>query len=97
MVEGRCHKCKKWIPLESVKEGDAKVKLYMPGLAVHFSLGTVIGYGTLLVRALVASCASTLTLHRWKHAAACHQGSIIEGESDVYVTDAIHLDITKDL
>ncbi|KAI0319470.1 hypothetical protein OF83DRAFT_782420 [Amylostereum chailletii] len=63
MVEGRCHKCKKWIPLESVKEGDAKV----------------------------------MELFWWKHAATCHQGSTIDGEGDVFISDAIHMDITKDL
>ena len=25
MIEGQCHKCKKWIPMESVKEEDTKV------------------------------------------------------------------------
>ena len=27
---------------------------------------------------------------RWKHAAACHQGSTIPGETDVFVEDAVY-------
>lgn len=26
---------------------------------------------------------------RWKHAASCHQGSTLDGESDVFVEDEI--------
>jgi len=26
MLEGKCHRCTKWIGIEGVKEGDAKVK-----------------------------------------------------------------------
>ena len=29
-------------------------------------------------------------LPRWKHAAACHQGSTILGETDVFVEDAVY-------
>ena len=29
-------------------------------------------------------------MHRWKHAAACHHGSTIEGECDVFVEDAVY-------
>ncbi|KZP10756.1 hypothetical protein FIBSPDRAFT_757683, partial [Athelia psychrophila] len=49
MLEGKCHKCTKWVGLEGVKEGEAKVK----------------------------------EIYWWKHAAACHQGSTISGESEI--------------
>ncbi|KAH9946579.1 hypothetical protein B0H21DRAFT_742779 [Amylocystis lapponica] len=29
-------------------------------------------------------------IYWWKHAAACHQGSIIEGEDDIYVEDTVY-------
>ena len=29
-------------------------------------------------------------VHRWKHAATCHQGSTIEGECDVFVEDKVY-------
>ncbi|KAI0739479.1 hypothetical protein C8Q80DRAFT_1198985 [Daedaleopsis nitida] len=56
LLEGRCHKCKKWVPVEGVKDVPTKVN----------------------------------EIFWWKHAAACHQGSTIVGECDVFVEDAVY-------
>ncbi len=54
-MEGKCHKCKKWVAVEGVKDVEAKVR----------------------------------EIFWWKHAAACHQGDVLEGESDIFVEDAV--------
>ncbi|KAI9569995.1 hypothetical protein HD554DRAFT_2019302, partial [Boletus coccyginus] len=54
--EGKCHKCKKWVLVDSTKDIDVKA-----------SLG-----------------------HRWKHAAACHQGTHMEGDDDFFLDDEIY-------
>ncbi|KAA1471012.1 hypothetical protein DENSPDRAFT_892538 [Dentipellis sp. KUC8613] len=51
--QGHCHKCKKWVAVEGIKDMDAKV----------------------------------IELFWWKHAAACHQGSRLAGEGDIYLED----------
>lgn len=56
IVEGKCHKCKKWIPVESLKDLEIKVK----------------------------------EIYWWKHAAACHQGSHIEGDDDFFEDDDVY-------
>ncbi|EPQ53192.1 hypothetical protein GLOTRDRAFT_95200 [Gloeophyllum trabeum ATCC 11539] len=53
VVEGRCHKCRRWVALEGVKDVVLKVK----------------------------------EIYWWKHAAACHRGSGIEGEGGWFVED----------
>ncbi|PIL32664.1 hypothetical protein GSI_05368 [Ganoderma sinense ZZ0214-1] len=54
-MEGKCHKCKKWVAVEGVKDVEAKVR----------------------------------EIFWWKHAAGCHQGDVLEGESDVFVEDPV--------
>ncbi|EPS94279.1 hypothetical protein FOMPIDRAFT_1134647, partial [Fomitopsis schrenkii] len=56
LMQGRCHKCKKWVAVEGVKDVPTKVK----------------------------------EIYWWKHAAACHQGSTLDGETDVYIEDDIY-------
>ncbi|KAI6018143.1 hypothetical protein BKA83DRAFT_4318788 [Pisolithus microcarpus] len=56
IVEGKCHKCKKWIPVESLKDLEIKVK----------------------------------EIYWWKHAAACHQGTHIEGDDDFFEDDDVY-------
>ncbi|KAI0643214.1 hypothetical protein C8Q79DRAFT_977766 [Trametes meyenii] len=56
LMEGKCHKCKKWVAVEGIKDVPTKVK----------------------------------EIFWWKHAAACHQGSTIEGEGDAFVEDAVY-------
>ncbi|CCL98458.1 uncharacterized protein FIBRA_00456 [Fibroporia radiculosa] len=53
IIQGKCHKCLKWIAVEGIKDVPTKVK----------------------------------EIYWWKHAATCHQGSIIEGECDIYLED----------
>ncbi|KAL5501155.1 hypothetical protein ACEPAH_9542 [Sanghuangporus vaninii] len=55
MLEGKCHRCLEWAPVEGVKCVEAKLK----------------------------------EIYWWKHAAQCHKGSTIQGESDVHLDDAI--------
>ncbi|KAH9917769.1 uncharacterized protein B0H18DRAFT_938232 [Fomitopsis serialis] len=56
IMQGKCHRCKKWVAVEGVKDVPTKVK----------------------------------EIHWWKHAAACHQGSTMEGEADIYIEDDIY-------
>ncbi|KAH9840735.1 uncharacterized protein C8Q71DRAFT_740957 [Rhodofomes roseus] len=56
LMQGKCHKCKKWVAVEGVKDVPTKVK----------------------------------EIYWWKHAAACHQGSTVEGETDIYIEDDIY-------
>ncbi|KAH0835670.1 hypothetical protein J3R83DRAFT_9424, partial [Lanmaoa asiatica] len=56
--EGKCHKCKKWILVESIKNIDIKASRYNRSL--------------------------------WKHAAACHQGTHMEGDDDFFLDDEIY-------
>ncbi|KAI9058903.1 hypothetical protein FKP32DRAFT_1580883, partial [Trametes sanguinea] len=56
IMEGKCHKCKKWVAIEGIKDVPTKVK----------------------------------EIFWWKHAAACHQGSTVEGECDVFVEDVVY-------
>ncbi|KAL4072006.1 hypothetical protein J3A83DRAFT_4238030 [Scleroderma citrinum] len=56
ILEGKCHKCKNWIPVECVKNIDVKVK----------------------------------EIYWWKHAAACHRGSYIEGDDDYFEEDVVY-------
>ncbi|CDO70671.1 hypothetical protein BN946_scf184761.g9 [Trametes cinnabarina] len=56
IMEGKCHRCKKWVSIEGIKDVPTKVK----------------------------------EIFWWKHAAACHQGSTIEGECDVFIEDAVY-------
>ncbi|GBE85746.1 hypothetical protein SCP_0802680 [Sparassis crispa] len=56
MTQGRCHRCKEWVPIEGIKDVPVKVK----------------------------------EIFWWKHAASCHQGSMISGEQDFYVEDDIY-------
>ncbi|KAM5530441.1 hypothetical protein V8D89_015881 [Ganoderma adspersum] len=55
IMEGQCHRCRKWVAIEGVKDVEAKVR----------------------------------EIFWWKHAAGCHQGDVLEGESDVFVEDAV--------
>ncbi|KAL5513955.1 hypothetical protein ACEPAG_2716 [Sanghuangporus baumii] len=55
ILEGKCHRCLEWAPVEGVKCVEAKLK----------------------------------EIYWWKHAAQCHKGSTIPGESDVHLNDAI--------
>lgn len=70
ILEGKCHKCKKWIPVESLKELEIKVKeicwyvLMEPVLGPHW--------------------------RRWKHGAAYHQGTHIEGDNDFFEDDDVY-------
>ncbi|TDL26719.1 hypothetical protein BD410DRAFT_715454, partial [Rickenella mellea] len=59
MLEGMCHKCQNWIPLEGVKCVEAKLK----------------------------------EIYWWKHAAACHKGSTLEGETDAHIEDELALSV----
>ncbi|KAI0687811.1 hypothetical protein BC835DRAFT_377224 [Cytidiella melzeri] len=54
--QGKCHKCKKWVAVEGVKDVEVKVK----------------------------------EIFWWKHAATCHQRSIIPGEEDVFIDDDVY-------
>lgn len=45
-------------------------------------------------RALVISDL-TLFFRRWKHAASCHKGSRIEGETDIFVEDVFHAEAIR--
>ncbi|OCH84862.1 hypothetical protein OBBRIDRAFT_358373 [Obba rivulosa] len=56
VMQGKCHKCAKWVPVEGIKDVPSKVP----------------------------------EIHWWKHAAICHQGSVIEGECDTYIEDEIY-------
>ncbi|KAI5116522.1 hypothetical protein M0805_000588 [Coniferiporia weirii] len=53
LLEGQCHRCHEWTPVEGVKCVEAKLK----------------------------------EIYWWKHAAQCHKGSTIEGESGVHLED----------
>ncbi|THH03405.1 hypothetical protein EW145_g6280 [Phellinidium pouzarii] len=53
LLEGQCHRCHDWMPVEGVKCVEAKLK----------------------------------EIYWWKHAAQCHKGSTIEGETDVHLVD----------
>ena len=55
IMEGKCHRCKKWVAVEGVKDVEAKVR----------------------------------EIFWWKHAAGCHQGDVLEGESDIFVKDVV--------
>ncbi|KDQ08394.1 hypothetical protein BOTBODRAFT_118674, partial [Botryobasidium botryosum FD-172 SS1] len=54
--EGKCHSCKKWIPLVGPRLGEVLV---------------------------------STRVDLWKHAAACHGYSTLNGESDAYFEDLI--------
>ncbi|KAH9939711.1 uncharacterized protein BXZ73DRAFT_43580 [Epithele typhae] len=56
LQEGKCHKCKKWVAVEGIKDVQSKVP----------------------------------EIFWWKHAAACHQGSTILGESNVFIEDVVY-------
>ncbi|KZT01674.1 uncharacterized protein LAESUDRAFT_707113 [Laetiporus sulphureus 93-53] len=62
LIEGKCHKCLKWVTIEGVKDIPTKVK----------------------------------EIYWWKHAAACHQGSTIEGECDIYLEDKVYKEIADE-
>ncbi|KAJ7475231.1 hypothetical protein B0H11DRAFT_1866128 [Mycena galericulata] len=54
--QGKCHKCMRWIAVETVMDVDVKVK----------------------------------ELYWWKHAVACHNGSLLDGEGDVFEEDRVY-------
>ncbi|KAJ6584290.1 hypothetical protein B0H10DRAFT_1832892 [Mycena sp. CBHHK59/15] len=54
--QGKCHKCLRWIVIETIKDVNVKVK----------------------------------ELFWWKHAVACHCGSTVEGEGDVFEEDEVY-------
>ncbi|KZV65713.1 hypothetical protein PENSPDRAFT_562662, partial [Peniophora sp. CONT] len=56
MRQGKCHKCDRWIDLEGVKPGEAKVR----------------------------------EIYWWKHAASCHKGDALPGDTDPYVHDEVY-------
>ncbi|KAL4244557.1 hypothetical protein ABKN59_009993 [Abortiporus biennis] len=56
LMQGKCHKCNKWVNVEGIKDVPTKVK----------------------------------EIFWWKHAAACHKGSTITGETDVFVKDEVY-------
>ncbi|KAG8215802.1 hypothetical protein J3R82DRAFT_7711, partial [Butyriboletus roseoflavus] len=61
MQEGKCHQCKKWIRVESIKNIDIKV-------SIHSRIGHLTE----------------------RHAAACHQGSQLEGDDDFFLDDEVY-------
>ncbi|KAI8995208.1 hypothetical protein BD414DRAFT_506033 [Trametes punicea] len=65
IMEGKCHKCKKWVAVEGIKDVPTKVRT-SPSLP------------------------AVKEIFWWKHAAACHQGSTIEGECDVFIHDTVY-------
>ncbi|KAJ7629357.1 hypothetical protein DFH06DRAFT_1225475 [Mycena polygramma] len=54
--QGKCHKCLRWVVLETVKDVEVKVP----------------------------------ELIWWKHAVACHFGSVVAGEGDVFEEDEVY-------
>lgn len=52
-----------------------------------------IGMYILVLRFWLVS--EALDIHRWKHAAACHHDSTIEGEGDYYEHDDIYTKLTS--
>ncbi|KAH8105452.1 hypothetical protein BXZ70DRAFT_527243 [Cristinia sonorae] len=72
MRQGKCHKCKKWVPMEGIKDVEAKVK-------------EIFWYAPLLPTVF---CDDS-DFCRWKHAASCHRGSNIPGETNIFVEDDI--------
>lgn len=43
MLEGRCHRCVRWVPVQGVKDADAKVLLLLPfyDVLLNFRRGCV--------------------------------------------------------
>ncbi|KAF8907615.1 hypothetical protein CPB84DRAFT_1744530 [Gymnopilus junonius] len=78
--QGKCHKCDKWVAVEGIKDVDSKVK------ELHWSAF----FAALWV--LVSQLISTHPL-RWKHAAACHHGYNLAGESNFYEEDSVLLTV----
>lgn len=87
--EGKCHRCKKWILVESIKNIDIKASIHSRDR--HLT-ECIVGERTVLVRTERGESLqySRTQLHRWKHAAACHQGTHIEGDDDFFLDDDIY-------
>jgi hypothetical protein len=74
-IEGLCHKCEKWIPLQGVKNVEVIVK-------------ELAWYVPLSLEAEMLTCLRDSL--RWKHAAFCHKATIIPGERDAFIEDDIY-------
>lgn len=92
MLEGQCHRCTRWVPVQGVKDADAKVLLlYLlsDGLLNYGACHK--GKGTLLVSkawAVNELSGVVLSISRWKHAATCHGTTTIPGERNVFISDS---------
>ncbi|KAI9439422.1 hypothetical protein BJY52DRAFT_1206943 [Lactarius psammicola] len=72
MLEGRCHRCARWVPVQGVKDADAKVHLLLLSPSVAD---------------FVVRSRKVKELFWWKHAATCHGTSTIPGERNIFISD----------